>query len=209
MYYRNGEIAIVRQVLGEIPRKELAQHFFALGKAGKLWMDDSQVKDAPVLINDSLYNKVLHIFKPMVEEIFDREMFPTYSCARLYREGDKLGIHKDREACEYSLSVNLSRAWTHDDPQWSLYIKSLKGEEEQGCHTYEGEAVFYKGFERAHFRNACPYQWSLQGFWHYIERGGEIYESFRNQHPDIDSYSHYDLKHNDLSDDLLNHAWRP
>ena len=191
MFYQNNESPIVRNVLGDAPRIELQNHFMQMGKEGKLTTDTVQVQGAPASIADPFFDSMLPIFQPMAEEIFEKKLFPTYSCIRLYRHGDRLPPHKDRPACEFSLSVALAKSEDIDDMGWPLWVEKPDGTE-HGSTTDLGEGVFYQGIEREHHRQPCPYQWALQGFWHYIEVDGAIYNAFKEHYP-LDSMRYGNL----------------
>jgi len=195
MYFRNNEIPIIRNVLGDVPRIELQNHFMSLGKQDRL-VTDTQVHGAPAITRDPLFDSMLRVFKPMAEEIFEKDLFPTYSCLRLYREGDTLPIHSDRLACEFSMTVCIAKGElvVNENPQWFLYIKA-DDDSDFGGNTDEGEAMFYQGINRPHWRGPCPYAWVLQGFWHFVDRNGTIYNEFKKVRPELDSLEYSDLLH--------------
>ena len=203
MYYEeiNSERPILREVLTERPRYELQQYFFHKGKHNELQIDNNQVHGTHILLDDPVVNRLGINLKPMTEEIFDRNLFPTYTMMRLYRRGDVLPIHIDRPACEYSLSVTVAQSSDANTGRtWSLYVKTpLMGENtEASVVAGLGEGVFYKGYENPHFRNQCPYEWSLHAFFHYVEKGGAIYEYFRDLYPQIDECEMLNLRDTNL-----------
>jgi len=54
-----------------------------------------------------------------VSEVCGKELYPTYSYARIYQPGEELEPHTDRPSCEISVTVNiaskgrLSPIWMH------------------------------------------------------------------------------------------------
>ena len=52
---------------------------------------------------------LLEIQKPIIEEVLKIEspLIPHYSYTRVYKEGDALRAHLDREACEISSTINI------------------------------------------------------------------------------------------------------
>ena len=47
-------------------------------------------------------------------------LHPTYSCAHLYRHGDRLARHCDPAACEVSIGLNL---FQEPDEPWPLHLQ--------------------------------------------------------------------------------------
>ncbi len=43
-----------------------------------------------------------------IEQVLGRDLVPTYSYFRFYREGDICRVHSDRHACEHSLSLTVA-----------------------------------------------------------------------------------------------------
>lgn len=167
--------------------EKVSQYFFESMKNGNPFyrLDGLQVINSPVLIDDPNINKVMKDLRPYVEECFGKPMLPTYSCMRLYRKGDALACHRDREACEYSISVLVGRSTENPRLSYPLYFKMPSGTE-ISASCYVGDGVFYKGCETPHFRYPCPHDWYLTVFFHYVERGGEIYKSYYDKHPNLD-----------------------
>lgn len=107
-----------------------------------------------------------------IETIVEEKLFPTYTFARLYKTGDDLRPHRDREACEISITLNLDcdRSWDIwfapdergvEDPEYRIYI-SLE----------PGDAIIYKGCEIKHGRDPLEGKYCTQLFLHYVQRNG-------------------------------------
>src|SRR5215207_9072609 len=56
---------------------------------------------------------------PVMEQVTGRRLVPTYDYLRIYREGDICRVHRDRPACEHSLSLTLAYS---DDTAWPLEV---------------------------------------------------------------------------------------
>ena len=54
---------------------------------------------------------------PLISEVLEEPMFPTYSYARIYANQEVLEKHKDRHACEVSVTLHLDSDGT-DWPIW-------------------------------------------------------------------------------------------
>ena len=53
--------------------------------------------------------------QPIMEKTTKLKLYPAYTYARIYKNGDKLKRHKDRFSCEISTTMNLG-----GDP-WPIY----------------------------------------------------------------------------------------
>ena len=54
---------------------------------------------------------------PLIEKHSGRKLLPTYSYMRIYKKGDVLADHRDRESCEISATLNLS------GEKWPIFLK--------------------------------------------------------------------------------------
>ena len=118
-----------------------------------------------------------------MEEVTGRSLIPTYDFFRIYREGDVCRIHRDRPACEHSLSLTLDYS---DDAPWPLEIGTagLDGGQELFADDFGdepkaslamnvGDAVAYRGTDFRHGRTmANPNMWSAHLFLHWVDRDG-------------------------------------
>ena len=75
--------------------------------------------------SQSFYNpfpEVQALLKSKVERIVDKQLAISFNFARIYWPGDVLPKHIDRDACEWSLTLNLRN---EGDP-WPFYVKPEK-----------------------------------------------------------------------------------
>jgi soluble cytochrome b562 len=116
-----------------------------------------------------LVNKIDHI-KNIVEE----DVFPTYSYIRLYKHEAVLQHHKDRPACEISVTVHLGS----DGHEWPLGVKKPNGEEVT-LVLKPGQAMVYFGCIAEHWRED-KYKGNDYGqvFLHYVLAEGKCWEHF-------------------------------
>lgn len=117
---------------------------------------------------------LIHL-KPLVEKSTGLSLLPTYSYYRIYKPGDYLLKHKDREACEISLTINLGFKYFDVSPDytWDILINETK------FQTMPGDMVIYRGIELEHWREdfqAGPGSWQLQAFLHYVDANGPYKE---------------------------------
>jgi hypothetical protein len=118
-----------------------------------------------------------------MEQVTRRSLIPTYDFFRIYREGDICRVHRDRPACEHSLSLTLDYS---DDVVWPLEVGRLGedgpqdlfadgfGDEPHAVLMMQvGDAVAYRGVEHRHGRvNPNPNMWSAHLFLHWVDKGG-------------------------------------
>lgn len=128
---------------------------------------DEQVPDAlTVITRDLLFDTLLENVWPVLENSINEELIPTYSYARLYKNGNTLKKHLDRESCEISLTLQLGRSHHY---AWPIFIKGKRFDLE------EGDGLIYKGCEVEHWRDECKGPdgyYSGQVFLHYVKANG-------------------------------------
>ena len=118
--------------------------------------------------NDPLIN-VLHINSlPVIEEATGLSLFPTYTFARIYKKGDVLLAHTDRNACEISVTCNI----TTQGEIWPIFMKA-PGKEPMMHYLEPGSACIYKGCGVTHWREEAPDTTEiLQIMLHYVDKNG-------------------------------------
>ncbi len=109
--------------------------------------EDRQVPGTPIALGDRLMETLLEVLRPRVEEATGLRLLPTYSCFRVYKKGDALMAHVDREACEVSMTLCIGY---DSDDVWPIYVGSKLLN--KGVQLEPGEAVIYRGCEARHWR---------------------------------------------------------
>jgi hypothetical protein len=120
---------------------------------------------------------------PAMEQVTGQKLVPTYDYFRLYREGDICRVHRDRAACQHSLSLTLDYS---DDVPWplevgasgeagpdDLFTDDFGPEASASLSMAVGDAVAYRGVEYRHGRTIPnPNAWSAHLFLHWVDPGG-------------------------------------
>ena len=128
-----------------------------------------QVPNSVSIYNNPRYHDLYYEVKKKLEDQTNLRLYPTYYYERLYRPGNVLTKHTDREACEVSVSLNLSSSLKKP---WAIYF-------EQGTIVKylpkPGDAVLYNGVFIPHWRD--PMQGGTedyyhQVFFHYVDADG-------------------------------------
>ena len=101
-----------------------------------------------------------------VSNLVEESVLPTYSYCLIYGSESQLIRHRDRPACEISLTVHLG-----GDTKWPIYIKKPSGEEVP-FELNPGDAIVYLGCVAEHWREKFTGQYYSQVFLHYVRSNG-------------------------------------
>ena len=98
----------------------------------------------------------------IISEIIGEPVLPTYTYARVYKEGSVLKKHTDRPSCEISATLHLN-----GDKPWPIWIKN-KDNKNVCLELKPGDAVLYLGCVAPHWRDEFYGTWYSQFFMHYV-----------------------------------------
>lgn len=128
---------------------------------------DSQSPNSHSYYNYISFLELLCEKTPEVSEILEETVLPTYVYSRVYKNGSILEKHKDRDACEISLTLHLG-----GDIPWPICIKTPEGEDNRVVIA-PGDAIMYRGTIAEHWRDAYVGEEYVQVFLHYVRSRGE------------------------------------
>lgn len=133
----------------------------------RLSLGDRLAPSTPSAYGDPTFDGLLEFLRPRVEQNCGIKLLPTFSHFRLYKRGDALKRHRDRNACEISISLNLGQMPAEP---WPLFVEGKDGP--FGASLSPGDALLYRGIDCFHWRE--PYQGSqlAQVFMHYVDTDG-------------------------------------
>lgn len=136
---------------------------------------------------DLTFDSFLNFMHKRVEDITEKELYPTYTYARLYVTGNEMPKHIDRPACEYSLTLKLGDS---GNGNWPIIIADKE------VFLEDGDAVLYKGCEVEHWRNKCeiPDYKLGQLFLHYVDKNGPYRAEKYDRYYDKGIYFEKDIK---------------
>jgi hypothetical protein len=118
---------------------------------------------------DPLAEVLLKKSTSFVSETVGEKVVPTYSFFRVYRPGEKLARHTDRESCEISVTINIASMGPAN--KINMYASSA---EEASFLLFPGDAVIYKGCEVEHWRDPLEEkQLVVQFMLHYVKKNGD------------------------------------
>lgn len=144
----------------------LNQEFFILERNNGC-IKDSQAPNSPAAYNFKPFLELLCQKTNEVTNLIEEQVLPTYTYARIYKNGEVLKRHRDRAACEISLTVHIG-----GDSLWNISIQKPNGEEVD-LNLNTGDAMLYFGCTADHWRET-PFsgQNYTQVFLHYVQSNG-------------------------------------
>jgi hypothetical protein len=173
----------IPNLISNYESKKLARDF-------KKYCDETQsCGDAQVPNSHAEYNfigflELLCEKTPEVSKFLEEKVLPTYVYGRVYRNGNILDKHTDRDACEISLTLHLD-----GDKDWPIYIKKPNGEEVE-LILRAGDAMMYLGCEAEHWRNKFEGEEYVQVFLHYVRsRGSRSWATFDKKRGELNRNS--------------------
>jgi len=130
------------------------------------------IKDDQCPLSVSMYNykpflELLVNKLPYINDVMNEQMLPTYSYARIYKNGEVLEPHTDRDACEISITLHLS-----GDKEWPIWFTDPQGNK-VSVNLNIGQAAIYKGIVSEHWREAFEGDEYAQVFLHYVRSNSD------------------------------------
>lgn len=128
-----------------------------------------QVPNAHSRYGDPAMEAMLLHLHDIMEKNTGLTLFPTYSYYRVYRNGDELAPHKDRESCEISATLCFNVSYDKDEFSWPIFMNG------NSVILNPGDMVIYRGCDLPHWRDKLLHNdeiWHVQGFFHYVDANG-------------------------------------
>jgi predicted 2-oxoglutarate/Fe(II)-dependent dioxygenase YbiX len=146
--------------------KKLAKEFIKFAKDNDL-QGDHQAVNSQTSYNYIDFLELLCEKTPEVSEFIGETVLPTYTYARVYKEGSVLEKHTDRDACEISLTLHLN-----GDTSWPIWVEKPNGES-VSINLKSGDAMLYLGCDAPHWREQFKGKEYVQVFLHYVRSRGD------------------------------------
>lgn len=167
-FEKNG-FCVIRNVLS----KELIEFITQYALFDE--MQDYSKEQSPIIDGnphskyaDPAMETVLINLQNTIETATGLYLYPTYSFYRVYRPGNDLKPHRDRDSCE--ISATLCFNYNYENYEWPIYMEGIK------VLLEPGDLVVYKGIELKHWRDSFDLDqddaWHVQGFFHYVNQNG-------------------------------------
>jgi hypothetical protein len=113
-------------------------------------------------------DELLEMLTPVVSRASGKNLIPTYSYARMYVSGERLPKHRDRPACQYSITLCLGM----DGAPWPIFMSKTEEDAGSGVSLEVGDGVLYLGMDMHHYREPFEGQWQAQVFLHWVDGDG-------------------------------------
>lgn len=165
--FEKQRYAYLKNVLTKKKCAELTAHMFELFDQGKLFKDE-QCPISDSVYGDPLLDNTLSEIQDKISQKIGIDLLPTYSYARIYRPGEVLEKHTDRESCEISGTITLGIEKGAGD--WPIYFEKDGKKVEYNIKI--GDMVIYRGGELEHWRDKFEGNWHVQLFCHYVDANG-------------------------------------
>lgn len=127
---------------------------------------DHQAPNSPAMYNYPAFLELLCELTPKISEAAGEPTLPTYTYARVYLGAEELHRHRDRPACEVSLTLHLD-----GDCEWPIWVQRPDGTE-TSVTLGSGDAMMYLGCIADHWREPYIGEWYSQVFLHYVRSRG-------------------------------------
>ena len=144
-------------------RHRLNKEFFDPVQSDTSTLDTSIYAD-PLM--ESLLNK-----HSEMEKFTGLSLKPTYAYWRMYTKFADLKPHKDRPACEISVTINMG----NDGTSWPIYMEG------NSVDLNPGDAVIYLGCDLSHWREEFQGDWQAQTFLHYVDADGPYVDHWKDK----------------------------
>jgi len=155
-------IKIIKNLLNPLECVTLSKEMFELEAKDMTY--EHRVINCAAAYNPPQTHAAMYKYKFQIQDAIGKKLHGTYSYGRLYRHGNVLEKHTDREASEYGVSVTTGIG---GDGQWPFYIDDTK------VMLGLGDAVIYKGTELEHWREECQHDWHTISLFFFVDADGE------------------------------------
>jgi hypothetical protein len=191
-FFNENGYVIVKDFISTDILQSHYHYLLDMYKEGKMSVDKNQVVGNLTLRDDIVFDTLLSKMRPLISKVVDKELWPTYAFTRLYRNGEKLKKHTDRESCEYSISLTLG--FSNGRGIWPIYLKNKEGKTIK-TKLEIGEALIYTGRDLPHWRKKFKGDHYVQTFLHYVDSEGPYKEWVFDKRQGLNSLD-YDINFN-------------
>lgn len=128
--------------------------------------------DTQIVMPNPVDETILLYCKHVAEKIFGyEELVPAYACSREYFKGSELKVHRDRDACQFSLTITMCRRGKGHSKIWFSDYEDKRNP--VGIDLDEGDVVVFNGGEKYagskfHWRDPLVLDNLFQLFLHYV-----------------------------------------
>ncbi|MCE7992572.1 MAG: hypothetical protein HEP71_11350 [Roseivirga sp.] len=118
---------------------------------------------------DLVTESILLQLQSIMSEITGCDLYPAFSFLRVYKKGDALHKHVDRNASEFAVTMTIAKP---GEEVWPIYVESLGKEVEVLLNP--GEILLYKGREMVHWRHKLEMDYWTQAMFFFVDSKGSF-----------------------------------
>lgn len=170
-FFERHRYLVAKSILSKEFLSFLESYYSICNDTGRFVPDD-QCPLSRSLGHDRGFDAILDWLCPKIENLIGAQLAPTYSYTRIYGKGDILRRHRDRAACEVSVTICIKIPPKYETSP--LYFKAKNSEVVQVLLS-EGDGCIYSGAELEHWRDPFASSGFAQLFLHYIRKSGPLY----------------------------------
>jgi len=167
-FLNKNKFVVLQNAVSEQDCKHLSSLLFVLFDKG-LTVKDTQCPKSDSIYNSEIFAELHKKFTKELSRHTGKNLAPTYTYARIYRKGEVLEKHIDRESCEYSVTITLD---FDSKTVWPIFFENNSFKDEVKLEPERGDIILYKGQEIPHWRPKFKGNWQTQVFLHYIDSNG-------------------------------------
>lgn len=121
--------------------------------------------------HNDLDDSILLYCKHIIEKVWGiPDMVPSYAFSREYYRGSELKLHRDREACQYSITITMCKRGEGSTPLW--FSENDDKSNAIPVDLEEGDAIIFNGGSdyggKWHWRDPLEIDSLVQLFLHYV-----------------------------------------
>lgn len=185
-YFQENKYVVVKEMLSE-DVVNIASQYALLDEICNFTSGDTQVPTAHSKYGDLLMESILMHIHPKMEYATGLTLIPTYSYYRVYRPGQDLKPHVDRESCEISTTICFNFNYQGlTDYTWPMFVETSEGP--RPLPLEPGDSIIYRGCEVNHWRDkfeAPELSYHVQGFFHFVDANGPYTKFALDERPFI------------------------
>lgn len=142
-----NEYEIIRNLIDPKICYRLAERIKEREELDKFHYDD-QCLISPAF--DGQLDDLAEFVRSKISQYLNQQLFNTYNYCRIYKSGEILEPHKDKNQCEVAVSLTLH---TDNEKIWPIWLYSNQEQKSVEVILNVGDVLIYKGYELLHWRN--------------------------------------------------------
>jgi alkylated DNA repair dioxygenase AlkB len=151
--FADNDVCTIHNLVPDAQRRALDGYYETLIAAGIWRLGDDQVAGRYGWQNEMVARFVHHQLTSAVSAVAAQPVRPSYCYVSAYRAGATLCRHRDREQCEFTVSLMLGESGPNPG-SWALYLQARRNE--MITLPRAGEAVIFRGTTVEHWRPPLP-----------------------------------------------------